>query len=62
MNKLPPRQIAIVSALIEGSSVRATARMVGVTKGAVLKLLADVGTVCADYQNRVLRNLRARAV
>ena len=60
MNKLPrAKRIAIVSALVEGSSVRATARMVGVTKGAVLKLLADVGTVCAAYQDRTLRNLGA---
>jgi IS1 family transposase len=63
MNKLPrAKRIAIVSALIEGCGVRATARMVGVTKGAVLKLLADVGTVCADYQNRTLRNLTCQRI
>jgi IS1 family transposase len=63
MNKLTTaKRTAIVAALVEGSSIRATARMVGVTKGAVLKLLADVGTVCAAYQDDVLRNLTSQRV
>ena len=35
-------QTRIVTALVEGNSVRATCRMTGAAKGTVLKLLADL--------------------
>src|SRR5262249_43164340 len=47
----------IVAALVEGSSIRATSRMVGVSKDTVVKLLVDVGCVCAEYQDQAFRNL-----
>ena len=56
MNKLNPQK-QIVAALVEGNSIRATCRMTGVAKGTVLKLLADVDKVCADYQDKVFREL-----
>jgi IS1 family transposase len=31
--------------------------MTGVAKGTILRLLADVGTACAEYQDKVMRNL-----
>jgi hypothetical protein len=31
--------------------------MSGVSKKAVIRLLCEAGTVCAEYQDRVLRNL-----
>jgi len=31
--------------------------MTGAAKGTVLKLLADVGKVCSEYQDKVLRDL-----
>jgi IS1 family transposase len=63
MNKLTTaKRTAIVSALVEGCSVRATARMVGVGKNAVLKLLADVGAVCAAYHHEHVRNLTSTRV
>lgn len=37
------RQAAVIAALIEGNSIRATCRMTGVAKGTVLSLLARVG-------------------
>ena len=44
MNRLSlERRAQVVSALVEGNSVRATCRMTGTAKGTVLKLLADVG-------------------
>src|SRR5579872_222411 len=52
----------IVSALIEGNSVRATVRMTGACKDTVLKLLVDLGTACADYHNKHVRNLRPARV
>src|SRR5437867_11116934 len=63
MNKLPiAKRVAVISALVEGCSVRSTVRMTGVSKGAVLRLLASVGTACADYQGRVIRNDAAKRV
>jgi len=58
MNTLPiDRQIAVVSALVEGNSIRATVRMTGVAKDTVTKLLARMGQACAEYQDKALRNL-----
>src|SRR5271166_5908206 len=50
----------IVSCLIEGCSIRATVRMTGAAKNTVVKLLADLGTVCAEYHDRYVRDLRVR--
>ncbi|MSR06064.1 MAG: IS1 family transposase [Gemmatimonadetes bacterium] len=58
MNVLPQtKQVAILKALTEGSSVRATARLVGVSKDTVLKLLVQVGQFCELYQDYALRRL-----
>ena len=44
MNKLTVEEkTQIISALVEGNSIRATCRMTNHSKGAVLKLLAEVG-------------------
>jgi IS1 family transposase len=56
----PAKRTAIVSALVEGNSIRATARMVGVSKDTVMKLLVDLGRACAEYQDRTFRNLSCR--
>lgn len=42
---------------MEGNSIRSTTRITGVAKATVLKLLLDLGRVCADYQDAVLRDL-----
>jgi len=47
----------VVAALVEGNSIRATCRMTGVAKGTVFKLLVALGKVCAEYQDKTLRNL-----
>ena len=58
MNKLSTqRRSQIISALIEGNSIRATCRMTGAAKGTVIKLLREVGEACALYQDEHLRNL-----
>ena len=43
--------MAVITALVEGCSVRSTSRMTGVVKGTILRLLEDVGTACAEYQD-----------
>lgn len=50
-------RLAVLRALVDGASVRAAARMAGSSKGAVLRLLAEVGEFCAVYQDYRLRNL-----
>lgn len=50
----------IVNCLVEGVSIRAICRMVGVSKNTVAKLLADLGWACAAYHNRYVRNLKVR--
>jgi IS1 family transposase len=63
MNNLPvERQIAVISALVEGNSIRATVRMTGVAKDTVTKLLARVGKACAEYQDKTLRNLPCKRI
>lgn len=58
VNQLSTRRRAqIVSALVEGNSVRATCRLTGTAKGTVLKLLADLGVGCAAYSDAILREL-----
>ncbi len=61
MNRLSrERQVQVMAALVEGVGVNATSRMTGVAKNTLLKLLADVGRACAEYQDRTLRNLNCR--
>jgi IS1 family transposase len=61
MNRLHlDKQLAVVAALIEGNSIRATVRMTGVAKNTVVKLLNDLGSACAEYHNRHVRNVRVR--
>jgi hypothetical protein len=63
MNKLTTaRRAAIVSALVEGMSVRATCRMTDTAKGTVLRLLAELGQVCADYMDATLVDLPCKRV
>ncbi|HDY67694.1 MAG: hypothetical protein JYX80_12570 [Candidatus Scalindua sediminis] len=63
MNRLSvKRQSQIIASLVEGNSIRAICRMTGVAKGTVLKLLADVGKACYDYQDKALRNLPSRRI
>ncbi len=56
------RQIAVISALVEGNSIRATVRMTGVAKDTVIKLLAKIGQACAEYQDKTLRNLPCKRI
>ncbi len=63
MNRLSAqKRTRVIAALVEGNSIRATVRMTGVAKNTILKLLADIGTACSEYQDRTLRNLPCRRV
>lgn len=63
MNILPiDKRVRIVAALVEGCSLRATARMVGVSVNTVMKFLADFGPVCEEYHDQHVRNVAAKRV
>ena len=63
MNKLgTEKRTAIVRALCEGNSVRATARLTASAKATVLKLLVEIGEFCSIYQDHGLRNLTTTRV
>lgn len=59
MNKLnQERQVQVVKALVEGNGINSIVRMTGVAKNTILKLLADLGSVCLKYQDENLRELK----
>lgn len=63
MNKLDPKtRKLIIRCLVEGQSIRATARTADVSKNTVAKLLVDAGKACADYQDKALRGLPCKRV
>jgi IS1 family transposase len=63
MNKLPiAKRAQILGLLVEGNSLRATSRLADCSINTVTKLLVDVGTACAAYQDKTLRNLTCKRV
>ncbi|MGB7283068.1 MAG: IS1 family transposase [Candidatus Acidiferrum sp.] len=56
------KRVQVIAALVEGNSIRATVRMTGAAKNTIVKLLAEVGTACAEYQRRVFRNLTCKRI
>jgi len=63
MNRLPIQERArIIGMLIEGLSLRATSRLADVSINTVTKLLVDVGSASAEYQDRTLRNLKCKRI
>ncbi len=63
MNRLSiSKQAQILRSLTEGVSIRGTARLVGVSKTTVLKLLVEVGAFCERYQDQTLRNLNCKMI
>ena len=63
MNKLSQNtRKLIIRCLVEGQSIRATARTAEVSKNTVTKLMIDAGKACADYQDKALRDLPCRRI
>lgn len=63
MNQLSiEKRVQIVSALVEGCSIRSTVRMTGASKNTIAKLLVELGAACSDYLNGALVNLPCRRV
>ncbi len=63
MNQLSTeRRAAVVAALVEGNSLRGTARLTGVSRMTVEKLLRDLGTACAAYHDTHVRGLKSQRI
>lgn len=61
MNKLTTeKRVQIIASLVEGNSIRATNRMTGASKVTILKLLADIGKACSEYQDKAFVNLKCK--
>jgi len=63
MNRLSiEKRAAVVRALCEGCSIRATVRMTGVSKNTITKLLVELGDACSAFQNATIRNVTSKRV
>lgn len=63
MNRLSTDdRVRVISALVEGNSIRATVRMTGIAKNTIVKLLADMGKVCAAYHDEHVRGLTSKRI
>lgn len=61
MNRLDKgKQIQVVSALVEGNSIRSTSRMTGVARNTITALLVDLAEACMAFHNAHVRGLKIR--
>jgi IS1 family transposase len=61
MNRLTTAKRAqILGMMVEGMSIRSISRMTGASKNTIVKLLADAGAVCSDYQDEHVRGLTCK--
>jgi IS1 family transposase len=56
------RRSQVIRRLVEGNSIRATVRMTGTAKNTIVKLLAEIGQACAEYQDKSLRDLPCKRI
>ena len=63
MNTLNNKQRAqLISVLVEGNSLRATARICDVAFNTVLKFIPQIGMACADFQDKAFHDLKCKRV
>ena len=51
------KQVAVISMLVEGQSVRSIERVTGVHRDTILRLMVRIANGCAAYSDRTLRDL-----
>ena len=54
------QKVRVVSALVEGNSIRSTVRMTGVAKNSVIKLLLDLADACVRHHDQHVIGLKVR--
>jgi len=63
MNTLPKeKQLAVLSALVEGNSIRSVERMTGVSQVTILRLLVRAGERCSSVLDATMRDLACSRV
>ena len=63
MNQLSTaKRTQIIGALVEGNSINATCRMLGVGKHTILRLLEDAGCACAAFHDDYVRGIESRRI
>jgi uncharacterized protein YerC len=63
MNQLSiEKRVQIVSALVEGCSIRSIVRMTGASKNTIAKLLVELGSACSEYLDKTLVNLDSKRI
>mgnify|MGYP000977554427 CR=1 FL=1 len=59
MNRLGNEdRVRVISCLVEGNSIRSTARITGIAKNTIAKLLVEIGAAYSKYQDETFRNLK----
>jgi Homeodomain-like domain len=58
----PEARAKCLHLLAEGSSIRSAARILGISKTTILKLIEDAGRAAAWYQDRVFQNLNCKKI
>ena len=56
------KKIAVLSAMVEGNSIRSTERMTGVHRDTIMRLVVSVGDNCGRLLNERMRGLKCRQV
>ncbi len=52
----------LISVLVEGNSLRATARICDVAFNTVLKFIPQIGQACFDFQDKAFHNLKCKRI
>ena len=55
-------RVMVVRCLVDGNSMRATARIAGVARNTIDKLLIELGAACSQYQDITLRSLKCQRI
>jgi IS1 family transposase len=58
----PEKRTQAIAALVEGNSIRSVARMTGIARNTLDGLIVDLGTACAEFQDKALRNLTCKRI
>lgn len=63
MNMLPlHKRVQIINLLVEGMSLRATARVCNVSRNSVSRLLAEVGQFCIEFHDATVHGIKAKRI
>src|SRR5665213_1390057 len=63
MNSLSnAERVQVIKQVCEGSSIRSTVRITGISKNTIVKLLGEIGPVCARFHDETVRNLSCKRI